>query len=259
MVMDHDFRCAMVLCAVLITPYLIFKHEATPLLLQWSIFSVASVLLETQIYAFRDPGLEELTEEEEEEEEEGGGQVEMEEGGKVADGIRAGDSNQKDNLTRVPSPSSPVSASSSPVPLPPLILLAVFLLLLTLLLIVALYFLFQALDRSSVGRSFITVIGSGGSSLLLALGFLPQLHLMWREKKSAGFSLGLSLLDLLGCSLSILVLCLEARQGAAEGGWEGKVEVGRVFPYAIIVAFQVLGEGGREGGREGRSGREEWP
>lgn len=78
-------------------------------------------------------------------------------------------------------------------------------------------------------------VGSGVCSVLLAVGFLPQLALMCRERSSAGFSLGLSALDLTGSALSIAVLAMAP---LAESG--APVDVGGIVPYAVIVGFQLV-------------------
>lgn len=78
-------------------------------------------------------------------------------------------------------------------------------------------------------------VGSGACSVLLAVGFLPQLALMCRERSSTGFSLGLSALDLTGSALSIAVLALTP---LAEPG--APVDVGGIVPYAVIVGFQLV-------------------
>ena len=234
--------------AVLIIPYLLYLDEALPLLLQWGVFALASILLEVQFFMFRKRK---------------GGKEGGKKGGKegeeeattvaavavVADEEEADaeDGHLKNHGTTSSSPSpSSSSPPSSPTPaLPLLLLLGLALLLLSFGSIFGLFSLFNAIDSSKGGKVFIEVVGSGLSSLFLAVGFLPQLYLMCKARSSQGLSLGLPLLDLTGSSLSILVLCLEAKE-------EGKeVDAGGVAPYGIIVGFQV---GGREGGRGRREG-----
>jgi len=128
-----------------------------------------------------------------------------------------------------------------PHPLSPPLLLGLALLLLTVGSVIALLSLFNAVRSSTSGTVFIKVVGSGIASLLLAVGFRRQLALMCKTRSSQGLSLGLPLLDVTGSSLSILVLCLEAKEEGDD------VNVGGVVPYAIIVGFQVGQEEGREG------------
>ncbi|KAM3577584.1 hypothetical protein VYU27_000461 [Nannochloropsis oceanica] len=100
--------------------------------------------------------------------------------------------------------------------------------------VIALLSLFNAVRSSTSDTVFIKVVGSGIASLLLAVGFRRQLVLMCKTRSSQGLSLGLPLLDVTGSSLSILVLCLEAKEEGDD------VNVGGMVPYAIIVGFQVL-------------------
>lgn len=152
----------------------------------------------------------------------------------------------KTHATSAPSPSSfpsspPAPPTSSPTPFLHLLLQGLALLLLTVGSVIALLSLFNAVRSSTSGTVFIKVVGSGIASLLLAVGFRRQLVLMCKTRSSQGLSLGLPLLDVTGSSLSILVLCLEAKEEGDD------VNVGGVVPYAIIVGFQVGQEEGREG------------
>jgi len=225
--------------AVLIMPYLLWLDEALPLLLQWGVFALASILLEVQFFVFRKrKGGKEGGKEEGEEEEA------VEATAVVADEEEADEEDGHLKNHTIPS-SSPSSFSPPPSPtpsLPLLLLLGLALLLLSLGCIFGLLSLFNAVSSSQEGKVFIEVVGSGFASFFLAVGFLPQLYLMCKARSSQGLSLGLSVLDLTGSSLSILVLCLEAKEEGEE------VDVGGVAPYGIIVGFQVRWEGGREGG-----------
>jgi len=238
--------------AVLIIPYLLYLDETLPLLLQWAVFALASVLLELQFYTFRKgKGGEEGGEEQGMAVEELEAVVVKEEGDKWEERMDPQVRKLKTHATSAPSPSSfpsspPAPPTSSPTPFLHLLLQGLALLLLTVGSVIALLSLFNAVRSSTSGAVFIKVVGSGIASLLLAVGFLPQLVLMCKTRSSQGLSLGLPLLDVTGSSLSILVLCLEAKEEGDD------VNVGGVVPYAIIVGFQVGREEGMEGGREGR-------
>jgi len=223
--------------AVLIMPYLLYLDEALPLLLQWGVFALASVLLEVQFFMFR----------KREEGKEGGKEEgEEEEAGEATAVVADEEEGDEEDGHNPPIPSIPPSSFSPPPsptpPLPLLLLLGLALLLLSLGCIFGLLSLFNAVSSSQEGTVFIKVVGSGLASLFLAVGFLPQLYLMCKARSSQGLSLGLSVLDLMGSSFSILVLCLEAKEEGEE------VDVGGVAPYGVIVGFQVRREGGREGG-----------
>ena len=77
--------------------------------------------------------------------------------------------------------------------------------------------------------------GSAAASACFALGFLPQLLLMVHSKSSGGFSLGLSLLDLSGCSFSVVVLVLASSSSSSSSS----SRITAMMPYLIIIFFQV--------------------
>ncbi len=203
------------MAALLYLPYLLYVDEAFPLLLQWGLFALASIILEMQFVAFPHPPPPPPPPSHEEDKGEETGAEEEEE--------------QMDTTTSTKrTPARRLSSTH-------LLLLGLGLAstLLSVGCILGLFSFFSSL-KGRRGAGIITALGSGASSVCLALGFLPQLHLICKEKSSQGLSLGLCALDLTGSSLSILVLGLES---VIE---KRRVEVGGVVPYAIIVAFQLV-------------------
>jgi len=94
--------------------------------------------------------------------------------------------------------------------------------------ILGLYYLFEGIKGTKVGDGFIVGIGSVGSSICLALGFVPQIYEMCKTKSSEGFSLGVTFLDIVGGLLSIATVFLH-----------GAVDLGGLLPYVIIIGCQV--------------------
>lgn len=212
------------LAALFYLPYLLFLKEPLPLLLQWILFTVASVIIELQFLAFqvqdgKKAAGEKETQPEGREEEvvtaaaaTSSSSESQESDGKGNGG--EGKEKRKKHLL--------------------LLALAVGSTIVSLLFIVGLLYLFRALEPRKDGDDIIKILGSGLSSVFLAAGFLPQLYLMCKSRSSEGLSLGLSALDFCGSFFSIIVLCLEAKMDKVA------VDVGGVIPYTVIVGFQVV-------------------
>jgi uncharacterized protein with PQ loop repeat len=221
--------------ALLYLPFLIQHKAPLPLMAQWVVFSVASVILELQFLAFRHNS--------------GSSSssstataapvaidAETEEppitpprppapSSSAAEGIEAGGSTGS-NVSSISSSSTPPPAPASALAL---LVLGLGSAAASALGVIGLLYLFRASPpwlADSVGSAF--------CSVLLAVGFLPQLQLMCTSKTSEGFSLGLSALDLTGSSLSIVALLLVPMAAPST-----PVDVGGIVPYAVIVGFQV--------------------
>ncbi len=226
--------------AVLYLPFLVQHKAPVSLMIQWVVFCVASVILEVQFLQWRnssgdsssssvaatDPAAAALDAEVEEEEEPPIPPPPPPAPPAVAEGIEAGGSNGS-NV-------SSISSSSSRPPQPPASPLALLLLGLgsaaaSALGVVGLLYLFRASPPWLADS-----VGSALCSILLAVGFLPQLQLMCRSRSSEGFSLGLSALDMTGSALSIVALLLAPMTVPG-----ARVDVGGIVPYAVIVGFQV--------------------
>jgi len=70
--------------------------------------------------------------------------------------------------------------------------------------------------------------GSIIPSILLGFGFLPQMKEIFVTKSTEGFSLGVTMLDITGCTCALLTVIITA------GG------VGHAVPFVVLLLFQCL-------------------
>eukprot|EP00298_Acanthocystis_sp_HF-20_P008965 c18018_g1_i1.p1 GENE.c18018_g1_i1~~c18018_g1_i1.p1 ORF type:complete len:223 (-),score=43.39 c18018_g1_i1:24-692(-) len=78
----------------------------------------------------------------------------------------------------------------------------------------------------------VSLVGGIFSAVCLAIGFIPQMYVMVKEKTGDGFSYGLIFLDIVGASFGIIAIVLESESGTLD--WSV------IASYIVLIVFEVF-------------------
>lgn len=72
------------------------------------------------------------------------------------------------------------------------------------------------------------VVGGVVPTLFLALGFLPQMHEIYSTESTEGLSIGITCLDLCGCTCALTTVCITG------------FDLSAAAPFVVLILFQLV-------------------